>query len=208
MRAAIISTLSLGAWYYGKNLKPLLLILLTAALTALWNPLYIWSDIGWYLSFTAFFGVMILGPLVRKRLFKGQHKGIIGELVMETLSAQIMTLPIVLFIFKTSSFIALPANVLVVPLIPLAMLLSFIAGLAGMLIPPLAGWFSFPARYILTYLLDMATLFSRVPNMKFMVTVSLTAMLIMYGAILFILITLWQKNNQSDKITEVSISIL
>lgn len=55
VRAAIVSGLSIIAWYYGRSFKPLLLLSLTAAITAGWNPLYIWSDIGWYLSFLAFF---------------------------------------------------------------------------------------------------------------------------------------------------------
>lgn len=154
----------------------------------------------------AFFGVMILGPQVRNRLFKGKPRGIVGELVTETLSAQIMTLPIILYIFKTSSFIALPANVLVVPLIPIAMLLSFITGLSGMLTAPIAGWIAFPARFILTYLLDIATVFSRIPHIKFSVSVSLSAILGMYAILLFTLIVLWRKNKQSVKITEVSTS--
>ncbi len=208
VRAAIISTLSLGAWYYGRKVKPLLLILFTAALTAFWNPLYVWSDIGWYLSFLAFFGIMILGPLVRKRLFAGEPRGLIGELVMDTIAAQIMTLPLVLYIFKTSSFVALPANVLVVPFIPLAMLLSFIAGIAGMLVPAVAGWIAFPARLILTYLLDMATLFARVPGMRFSVIVSLLAMLLMYAAMIFVLVVLWRKNRHSDKITDVNTEVI
>lgn len=203
VRAAIISTLSLGAWYYGRTIKPLLLILFAAAITALWNPLYIWSDIGWWLSFTAFFGVMILGPLVRKRLFSGEPRGLFGEVIMETISAQIATLPLVLYIFKTSSFMALPANILVVPLIPIAMLLSFIAGLAGMLVPAVAGWLAFPARFVLTYLLDMATMFARVPNMAIHTKISVAVMLIMYALLLFVIVILWRKNKQSDKITEV-----
>lgn len=203
VRAAIIASLSLGAWYYGRTIKPLLLVLFAAALTALWNPLYIWSDLGWYLSFLAFFGVLILGPLVRKRLFGTEPRGLIGELVMETMAAQVVTLPLVLYIFKTTNFLALPANVLVVPLIPLAMLLSFIAGLAGMLIAPLAGWFAWPARIILTYLLDMATMFARVPRTKILIAVSAFGMLLMYGAIILICIVLWRRNPKNDKITEV-----
>ena len=203
VRAAIISTLSLGAWYYGRTIKPVLLIIFAAALTALWNPLYLWSDIGWWLSFLAFFGVLVIGPQVRKRLFSGEPRGIIGELIMETLSAQIMTLPIVLYIFKTSSYMALPANILVVPLIPLAMLLSFIAGLAGMFIAPFAGWFALPARIVLTYLLDMATMFARVPHMKISVSVSLAGMITMYGIIVFVALVLWRKNRHGDKITDV-----
>ncbi len=201
VRAAIISILSLGAAYYGRSIKPLLLICFTAALTALWNPLYLWSDIGWYLSFLAFFGVLVIPPLVRTRFELRKKSSLVRELVFETVSAQLMTLPLILYIFKTSSFIALFANVLVVPLIPLAMLLSLVAGLSGMLIAPLAGWTSWPARLILTYLLDMATMFSRVPHMKFQVTVSLTAMLVMYGAIMSVLFVLWRKNVAGGKIT-------
>lgn len=204
VRAAIISTLSLGAWYYGRTIKPIMVILFTAALTALWSPLYIWSDLGWYLSFLAFAGVLIISPFIKERFFENKSRGILGELVLETISAQVMTLPLILYIFKTSSFIALPANVLVVPLIPLAMLLSFVAGVAGMLVPVLAGWVAWPARIILTYLLDMATMFSRVPHMQFGVTISLMAMLIMYGAIIMVLLTLWRKNQRNGKITEVT----
>lgn len=203
VRAGIISSLSLGAWYYGRSIKPLLLILFAAALTALWNPLYLWSDIGWWLSFLAFFGVLIIGPLIRKRLF-GKEKGtLIGELVIETLCAQVMTLPIILYIFQTSNVLALPANVLVVPLIPLAMLLTFVAGIAGMVYAPLAGWLAWPARAVLTYLVDMATMFARVPRMQFKVNINTLNMLSMYAVILFITIVLWRKNIKNDKITEV-----
>ncbi len=204
VRAGVISSLSLGAWYYGRNIKPLLLILFTAALTALWNPLYLWSDIGWWLSFLAFFGVLVIGPLIRKRLFEKEKGTLIGELVIETLCAQVMTLPIILYIFQTSNVLALPANVLVVPLIPLAMLLTFVAGLAGMWIAPLAGWLAWPAKAVLTYLIDMATMFARVPNMQFRVSVNILNMLSMYAVILFMTFVLWRKNVKNGKITEVN----
>ena len=68
VRAAIVSSLSLWAWYFGRSIKPMLLILFVAALTALINPIYVWSDIGWYLSFLAFFGVLIVAPLLGQRL--------------------------------------------------------------------------------------------------------------------------------------------
>jgi len=203
VRAAIISTLSLGAWYYGRKVKPLLIILFAAALTALWNPLYIWSDIGWYLSFLAFFGVLIVGPLVRQRLFGHESRGLLGEMVMETLSAQLTTLPIILYIFKTTSLMALPANVLVVPLIPLAMLLSFVAGIAGMLIAPLAGWLAWPATILLTYLIDVATMFARVPNMQLNVSIGLFGMVLFYAVITFVMLILWRRNVRNAKITGI-----
>ncbi len=201
VRAAIISSLSLGAWYYGRNFKPVLLIMFTAALTALWNPLYIWSDIGWYLSFLAFFGILIMSPLLFKR-FKRQW-GMVGQMVLETLSAQVMTLPLILYIFGTSSYVALITNVLVVPLIPIAMLLSFVAGTAGMIIPNLAGWLSWPARFVLTYQLDIANFFARLPHFKFETQVSLGAMIFMYLNLLVVISILWHKQAKAAIITEV-----
>ncbi len=49
VRVAIVGTLTLLAAYYGRSFKPLMIILIAAALTAGWYPIYLWSDIGWYL---------------------------------------------------------------------------------------------------------------------------------------------------------------
>lgn len=204
VRASIISLLSLGAWYYGRNVRPMVLIMLTAAATALWNPLYLWSDIGWYLSFLAFYGVLVIAPLARQRFFKSKAKGLFGDVVLESMAAQLMTLPLILYIFHDSSFVVLLANLLVVPLIPLAMLLSFIAGLTGALIPAIAGWFAWPARLLLTYLLDIANLVARIPGMSFSLAISVRTMLFMYGLILAITFVWWQKSLQAANITDIT----
>ncbi len=59
VRAAIVSVLSIAASYYGRKFSPLSLITFTAAITAYGNPVYIWSDLSWYLSFLAFFGASL-----------------------------------------------------------------------------------------------------------------------------------------------------
>jgi hypothetical protein len=46
VRAAIVAGLSLLAGYYGRSIKPVLLILLAACITAVVNPIYLWFDIG------------------------------------------------------------------------------------------------------------------------------------------------------------------
>jgi competence protein ComEC len=208
VRASIISLLALGAWYYGRVIRPMVLIMLTAAATALWNPLYIWSDIGWYLSFLAFYGVLVVAPLARKRLFASKQKGILSDVLIESTAAQIMTLPLILYIFNESSFVALFANLLVVPLIPLAMLLSFMAGLGGMLLPALSGWLAWPARWLLTYLLDVSTLVAQIPHMRFSVSFSGAVMVSLYVAILAVTLIWWQKSRKSNKITDTDSVIM
>lgn len=164
VRAAVISVLGLAAWYYGRTVRPVLLLLLAAAGTAYANPVYIWADISWYLSFLAFFGILVLGPIVTHLVYKRRQPSLIGQVLIESLCAELMTIPFVLYIFGQMSLVSLLANMLVVALIPIAMLLSFIAGLAGMLLGGISGWFAWPAQVLLTYMLDIVNLLSRIPD--------------------------------------------
>ena len=149
MRAAIISGFSLLAWYYGRSFKPVMIILLGATLTSFINPLYIWGDVGWYLSFLAFSGVLIVAPLIMYFIGK-PSKNILVLILIETLSAQLLTLPYISVIFGRLSIISPIANILVVPLIPLSMLLIFITGIVGMVSPILALWIAVPAKIIMS----------------------------------------------------------
>jgi competence protein ComEC len=165
VRASIISMLSLCAWYYGRAIPPVTLLLTAGAISVWANPLYIWGNVSWYLSFLAFFGVIVVAPLVMRRLYPGEKQpGLLMQITIESICAEMTTLPYVLFIFGQMSLTNLPANVLVATFVPLAMLLGVFAGVAGMFLPALAGWAAWPAKLVLTYMLDMAYLLSRVPH--------------------------------------------
>lgn len=184
VRASVISTLSLAAWYFGRSVRPMVLILLAAALTAMFSPIYLWSDIGWYLSFLAFFGILMVAPKILSFLYPSRQAPLIMQVAVETLAAEIMTLPLILYIFGQMSFVGIIANVLVVSMIPFAMLASLLAGVAGMFMPLLSGIFALPARFILTYMLDTALFLSRLPNVfKTGVYLSVWDMSLLYGLI-------------------------
>jgi competence protein ComEC len=192
VRAALVSGLSLWAWYYGRHVKPLVLISFAAAITGLWNPFYVWGDLSWYLSFLAFFGVLVIAPVIAARFFKKSPK-LLTMVLLETLSAELMTLPLVLMTFGQLSIIALVANVLVVPWVPLAMLLSAVAGLAGMLIPQFAGWLAFPARLLLTYMLDIVHLLSSLPSVLVHRSISTVYMVALYALVLALTLILYHR---------------
>jgi competence protein ComEC len=182
-----------------------LLILLVAAVTTAWNPLYVWGDIGWYLSFAAFFGVLVLYPLIVQRLYKsGCQPHSLTAVLLESLCAQVMTIPVVLYVFNQMSLVALPSNALIVPLVPLGMLLTFVAGMIGMVASPMAGWLAWPARILLTYMLDAINLFARIPHASIKRSVSVVCML--YGYIIIVVVCgiMWHKNRQKYAIvTEI-----
>jgi competence protein ComEC len=197
VRAAIVSMLSIVVGYYGRRFKPLNLILFAAVITVWANPDYLWSDLSWWLSFLAFYGVLVLAPLLQGN----RHPPLLLAVALESLCAEIMTLPFILFNFGQMSFIGLLANVLITTLVPLAMLLTAVAGLAGMLASALAGWVAWPACIVLNYMLDTAHLLARVPHvfregLGFSLGLMITsyAMIVVLGWLL--------KRRGRDKITE------
>lgn len=199
VRAAIVSLLTLTAWYYGRTISPIIIILTAAALTAGWYPIYLWSDIGWYLSFLAFSGVLIVAPLAARRLYKNRQPRLLGQIILESTAAQLMTLPLIMFIFGRVSLVALAANVLIVPLVPFAMFTALLAGLAGMFTASLAGWFAWPARLLLGYMADVVQVLAGVPNAQIFRSLHLGQMLFVYGLIGVLVLAWWTK---SGKITD------
>lgn len=204
VRAAIISGLSLWAWYYGRKIRPVLIISFAAALTALVNPFYVWSDLGWYLSFLAFFGVLMIAPMIAIRLFKRQPR-LLSMVVLETLAAELMTLPLIMMAFSQLSLVGLIANALVVPLIPFAMLFAAIAGTAGMLIPSFAGWVAWPANLLLTYILDLVRLMAKIPFALVNATITPVVMIFFY-ALLAVSVVLLHRHFHRKRIITTDIN--
>lgn len=190
-RAGLVSIIGLAAWYYGRVLHPLVLLVIAAAITVLYNPAYIWGDVGWYLSFAAFSGVLILAPLLHHYYWgKDRKPGIIRETLTATVAAQILTLPIVIYAFGYYSVYALLANLLVVPLVPLTMLLTFISGVAGLLVPFAATWFGAPVNLILEYMKAVIGWLANLPGARSEMTFTIPMVVLSYVAIVAITIFL------------------
>ncbi len=107
---------------------------------------------------------MVVAPLITKRVFGDKQPKLPIAIIIESLCAEAMTLPYVLHVFGQMSFVGLLANLFVAAFVPLAMLLCLVAGLAGMFAPAVAGWFAWPAKMLLTYMLDAAHLLSCIPH--------------------------------------------
>lgn len=184
-RASIVSTLGLTAWYYGRQFEPLNLLLVSGAVSAYISPLDYWFSLGWWLSFLAFYGVLVLAPLLKVRFFKKPPRLLLST-VIETSCAQLATFPLIIWVFSEVSAVALISNLLVLPLIPLAMLATFIAGLGEMVFPILSGLLAWPARWLLTYITDVITMLAKIPWALKSLSVSRSGMLVIFG-LLFIL---------------------
>lgn len=151
-RAGLVSGLSLLTWYYGRQFHPFVLLPFAAAITVLFQPSYAWGDVGWQLSFAAFAAVMIVGPLLQAYFFGEKEPGIVRQVLGETVAAHIVTVPIVVPVFGLLSNVAIPANILIVPLVPLAMLLTFIVGVTALAMPSIVEIVGIPASWLLHYM--------------------------------------------------------
>lgn len=192
-RAAIIAGLSLVAWYYGRSISPILLLLISGAITGLITPFYVWGDVSWYLSFLAFFGVLVFAPLLTTRLYKDKKPNIGAQILIETMSAQLFAVPYIMLLFGTFSVIAPLANLLVLPPTPLIMLGIFATGLVGMAVPFLAEWLAVVPYLLLTFQVWLIELFSGLSWASSTLKISVVTMVGLYGLILLATIILWHK---------------
>jgi len=182
-RAGLVSMLGIWAWYYGRMFHPATLLAATASVTVLWNPSYAWGDVGWLLSFAAFAGVMIVAPLLRAYFYGRQKPSFIGQILGETVAAQLMTTPIILVVFGQFSLIAVVSNLLVVPLIPLAMLLTFIAGFGALVIPAATAVVGWPAQVLLDLTIGVVNYTAGIPWAQAKFSLPVIGVVLWYGVI-------------------------
>lgn len=193
-RAALVAVISLFAWYFGRSVHPLVLLPFAAAITAFISPAFVWGDIGWYLSFTAFAGIMILAPLI-KAYFWGSDAKLSApvQILLETVSAQLATVPIIIFIFGEYSPLAPLANLLVLPFVPLAMLLTFFAGIGGAILPFMAAAIGFPAFAVLTYMTTVTEKLAGLPWASGSLSFGIGGLVLCYALLIGICIYIWRK---------------
>ena len=187
-RAAIVASLSLLAWYYGRKFNPFVLLFIAAAITLLINPAFAWGDLGWQLSFVAFAGVMIVAPIINAYFFGDKSKNAIRQIGIETFSAFLVTAPLLALTFSVVSNVAIITNILVLPFVPIVMLLIFIVGLLGFVLPLLAQWLGHVAQIILDYQLWVSEYFASLPWAQTNVKLSIVGVFICYVVIILVCI--------------------
>jgi len=138
-------------------------IVIAAGIMLVINPLLLFYDVGFQLSFLAVLGIIYLSPAFRRWLrFVPEVKFFnFRSILVMTFSAYIFTLPILIYNFGRVSLIGPLTNVLILPFIYWIMIFGFIFSLAGMFWQPLAWILSWPVWFLLTYLLKVVEFFSQ-----------------------------------------------
>jgi predicted membrane metal-binding protein len=85
------------------------------------------------------------------------------EFLLATVATQLAVLPLLLYHMGQFSVIALVANVLVLPIVPVAMLLTFLTGVVALVAAPLSIPLSYGAYLVLMYIIGLATQLAALP---------------------------------------------
>lgn len=135
-RAALMGLIALLARYLDRPSAAMRALVLAGTAMVLWNPLVLF-DAGFILSILATFGLIALSPWVEEKL-AFVPEGAVRSIAATTIAVQLYLLPALLYFMGTLSFVSVPLNVLVLPFVPLAMLLGFLAGALALMHPYLA----------------------------------------------------------------------
>jgi competence protein ComEC len=197
VRAAIMAVIALYARATGRSYAASRALLVAVLLMLIWNPLYLLFDPGFGLSVAATAGIIWLAPIIESKLVKvrwgrflrvtthsatpasagaersqkSSPSNFWSNTIATTLAAQISVLPLLLYNIGLFSLVALPANILVNPLVPLAMASSAVAGVVGMTIGPfvplIATIVGYPALILMRFFIFVAEKSSALPYAAF-----------------------------------------
>ncbi len=131
VRAGIMAGLMLLGKILSRERDILRIMLITALVMMLVNPFILYFDVSFQLSFIATIAVIFLSPRLEKYFLFLPNIFSLREIITTTFSAYIFVLPFVVYVMGTFSIVALLANTLILPLIPLTMLFGFMTGAFG-----------------------------------------------------------------------------
>jgi len=139
LRAGLVSGMSLLAEYFGRKFHPGRLLIYVVAISIFVKPTII-TNIAWQLSFASYAGIILFVPLLTTYFYGRGHPSSLAEMIIVSFSAQLACLPISIYSFGYFSVISILANILITPIIPVIMALSFLIGiLPAAMIAPLAA---------------------------------------------------------------------
>lgn len=155
IRASIMAILAYGAGLFGRQNTSLLALFIAIFLMAFYDPLIV-GKVGFQLSVTATAGIILLDPI-----FKRLAKNIFFEDFRTTMSAQVATVPILLFYFSSYSPISVVSNLLILWTVPPIMILGILASILGLVSPIIAAPILWLMHPLLLYFKEVILLLNK-----------------------------------------------
>lgn len=207
VRASVMAGLYLFARATNRSYLVIRALLFAGLVMIVINPYLLVYDTGFQLSFLATLGLILVAPHLDTWL-AAMPKWLGREFLVATIATQIFVMPILLYQIGEFSVVSVIVNVLVLPMVPAAMLLTFVTGLVSFISGTLATLFGYLTTWSLTYILSIATWFAALPFASYVVPAfPFWVMPISYGCMGYLLWKLYQPKTAeavaiSDDLTE------
>ena len=168
----MVAAVLLSLWLGGGRLELGAALGLAASITLLWQPAYLF-DLSFQLSYLAVLGILLLtGPLTKRILGERAEilplwhpsKFLVGSVVV-SMSAQALSLPLVVSTFGGAPLFSPVVNVIAVPLASLLVPLGFLAAVLGLVWPPLAGLINHLTGFLAGALIALADAAQALPSL-------------------------------------------
>jgi len=151
VRAGIMSLAYLLARFSRREVDSNRLLFIAGLLMVIQNPLIIFYDTSFHLSFLATFGLINISPLIYKKLFFISESFVIREIISSSLSVEIFLIPYLAYSMGNLSLVALLSNILLLAFIPVTMFFGFVSSALNFIYIPLAYIPSFISFVLLRY---------------------------------------------------------
>jgi len=163
IRSCIMAIIALVGSLLRRDYNVSKALFIAGALMLIQNPLILFYDPSFQLSFLATLGLISLSSPIEKRLgFITEKFGIRG-LLASTLATQIFVSPYILYMMGQLSIIGIVVNILVLPIIPITMLFVFLTGVSGFLLLQVSQVFGWISHFLLSYELFIVRSFADLP---------------------------------------------
>ena len=163
LRAGVMGILLLTAQHFGRLSSASRAVVFASTFMLALNPLLLKIDVGFQLSFLAVMGLIYLQPWFLSLFRKIPNVFQLRYTLAATLSAQVFTLPILIYNFGRISPLSPLSNILIVPTLSLVTIFGFVFSILGIIFLPLGQLISWFAWLILSYIIAIIDFFSKIP---------------------------------------------
>jgi len=161
VRSTVMTLLAIIARVSGRTYSVNRALFFAGAIMIIINPMILFYDPSFQLSFLATLGLINLSGFVKKFFPFVTEKFNLREIITATFSTQITVLPLLMKMTGQLSIVAPIVNIVTLQFIPITMLLGFIAGITAFINQNVGIFVGFLPYLFLKYILFIVNLFAQ-----------------------------------------------
>lgn len=206
IRATLMAFIALLAMFVGRVYVAKQALIISLLFIIMYEPYGLLHDVSLHLSFLATMGLLYFSEpfelFFRKYFLQIKFLRPLQEFFVITFSAYLATLPYVMYTFGTVSVYGIMANIFIVPLVPLAMLLTFLVVITSYFSNLLSFSFGFLDSLLLNCIIWVARSIEQLPFSLVSVTISGVKMFLVYIVIFSCIKYISMKHNNETRVTQ------